>query len=272
MAPDGIRIAADNRPAESARRPKRSVVRQRLQQDRNHPLPRLPPANSRQTRHFFGCGKKRRKQRRRKRSPCVISGLVFLANRVSQASQILNDATRHAYRSRIALQRKRNSPQQRPRTPHKRHQRMHRRDCRSPPAQRSEFIAAKCPAGVQRHSSLPIDLLRDRFCGGSNRRVRYAEPHQLGTHRGQIGRRPNTHLPCQPRRLRQRSTTRPPNHHLDPIPCQLQRPRKRRPQIPRPYNRNSSLPRHARQHSRMNLSPRSFTDSQQRTFKSRPRR
>ena len=73
--------------------------------------------------------------------------------------------------------------------------------------------------------------------------------------------------------VRQRSSATPRNHDLDRISRDLQRPRKRRPQIPRPHNRDSRLPCHARQHSRTAPHPTEVRPSaQRRTFESRPNR
>ncbi len=196
-----IHVAPDDRSAERPCRAERGVVGQRLQQNRNHSLPRRFPGHARRNGNLFGSNQKPCQQWRRKRSPRMICSLVFLANRIREPSHVLNHATCHAHCARIPLNGERNSYERRSGPPHKRHQRMHRRHRRSPPAQSRQFIAAKRTAGVHRNSSLPFDCRRQQLCRRGNGSIRHAEPYQPCLDSCQIRRRASTHLLSQPPRL-----------------------------------------------------------------------
>ena len=106
----------------------------------------------------------------------------------------------------------------------------------------SEFIARKRAAGMQRYLSLPLDLRRERPRRPGNFGVRHTKPDDVGTQRSSVTpRRASTNFFRQSPRPRQRCSSRARNHRLDRIPRSPQRYGQRRPQIPRPDNRDARL-------------------------------
>src|SRR5450631_4890106 len=91
-------VPADDRSAERACSVEGSIIRQGLEQDGNHSPLRRFSIHSCQNRNLLRRSQKRGEERRGKRSPRVIDGLVLLKNGTGITSGVPNSATRNAQR------------------------------------------------------------------------------------------------------------------------------------------------------------------------------
>src|ERR1035438_2133004 len=107
-----IHVATDDGPAERTCGVEGSIVRQRLQQDGNHPPLRCFSLHSRESCNLLRDGQKRGEKGRGKSSPGVIGSLVVLANRVGVTAHVLNHAPRPPKRKKVPPPAKAASPAQ----------------------------------------------------------------------------------------------------------------------------------------------------------------
>src|SRR3974377_2412480 len=103
MAPHSLYISANDWAAEPLRRSQFSIVVHRLQQYRKHASSRGSRRNTRQPRNMLRRCQKRGQKWRGKRTQCVISVLVLLADRKGLSSKIADNSARHLHRDGIAL-------------------------------------------------------------------------------------------------------------------------------------------------------------------------
>ena len=193
-----------------------------------------------------------RKQWRRKRSPCVIGSLVFLANRIGRTAEVPNHAPRNPHRGAVALQSRTALP------PAKAAIRRTNvisgcTDATAAPRLRNAASSSLVSAPLECSATLPFQSISpaSERAARAISSVRHTEPNQsaLAAADKSVAARA-TYLLRQRPRLLQRRPARARHHRFDRIPRSLQRQGQSRPQIPRPHNRDPRLRCHARQHSR----------------------
>ena len=108
-----LNIAANDRPAEPARRSKLGIVRECLPQDRHHSAPRVFSSQSSKLRHFLRSRQQGRQQRRSECRPGVVCRLVLLANGIRISSEFFHNLPSDAHRRPISLDGERHSAQRR---------------------------------------------------------------------------------------------------------------------------------------------------------------
>src|SRR5215469_2864757 len=162
MPPHRGNIPADYRTAEATRSPEFSVVPNGLQQDWEHALSGLFRRNAGQPGHLLSCSEQDRQQRRCECAPRVVYVLLLLTDCEWLSPEATDDAPRESHCFRIAFNGERNSRKRWPRSSHKGHERMYRRDRSALGAKRLQYIAAEDPTGVQHHSSMSVELIRQR--------------------------------------------------------------------------------------------------------------
>ena len=110
----------------------------------------------------------------------MVSSLVLLSNREGFSTQSPHDLPRRANRRRIAFHCKGHSPERRHRSSHKCHQGMNRSNRRSTLAQRLQFVARQCTAGVERNFFRPVNNRSKLARRRRNLTIGHTEPDKIG--------------------------------------------------------------------------------------------